>query len=161
MKYPLQGAAKKIVLGRWTTRQLPAQTINAGNWTFNGLARNLTTGGVSAFTIWGFCVAQWRSWTGVVARFLDSPTGGTEAHNGANTFDRAQSTTVAGGSLTLTANDQIILEVWAQNTDPGTNAVDLMLCLGGLGQFESGVYTASSYTDTDAVLVAPQAIVYQ
>lgn len=162
VKYPAQGAGtQKVIAGRWITRQLPAQTVGAGNWSFYGLARMLGVAVSTTFTIWGFTVAQWRAGTGVVARFLDSPTGGTSASNGANPFDRAALTTVAGGALTLSQNDQIVLEVWAQILDGGNFAPDMSLCLNGLGQYQPGVYTVSSYTDTDATLKAPAAITYQ
>lgn len=162
VKYPTQGnVTKKVILGRWITRQLPAQTIGAGNWSFYGLlrAQNVVTN-TPTCTIWGFTVAQWRAGTGVVARFLDSPTGGTNVANGTAPFDRAALTTVAGSGLTLTQNDQVVLEVWMQFNDANSFADDLSLCLNGLGQYQPGVYTVSSYTDTDAVLKAPAAITY-
>ena len=157
----------RIVYGRWITRQLPAQTISAGNWSFYGMQRssgtgtpwgNTTTSNVNL--IWGMCVAQWRAGTGVVARFLDSPSGGT-GQSASTNYDRAQTTTVAGGTLTLAANDQIVLEVWSSCWyDNGSSPITLALLYDGLGQYETYNYTTGTFADTDAVLVAPQAITY-
>lgn len=172
VKYPNQGnVSKKVIFGRWITRPLPAQTISSGNWTFYGV-QQLTNpggwggaGGTAANTIWGFTVAQWRQGTGVVARFLDSPTGGSNVlPTGASAIQRVASTTVAGASLTLSANDQVVVEVWGQvndNTTAGTSTTDMILMTNGRGLYQPGqVYSTGFFTDTAATLRASVPIVF-
>lgn len=157
------GAGAQLVIGRWITRQLPAQTIGAGNWSFYGALRVNDSGSSADIntTLFGFAVAQWRAGTGVVARFVDSPGGGTNVAAPTATYDRAQLTTIAGGALTLSANDQIALEVWFTTTNQGTLPWEYTLLTNGLGQFGSATYAYQALTDTDAILKAPAAITYQ
>lgn len=156
---------KNIVLGRWITRQLPAQVIGAGTWELCAVYRQTlaATGSNIANKLWGFTVAQWRAGTGVVARFLDAPTGGTSytALSSAQE-DIAAFGAQAGGALTLQQNDQIILEVWSQHVlSVGAQTIAPAILLGGRGQYYPVQGTYLEFTDTDAVLVAPAAIVYQ
>ena len=157
--YPI-GGTTNTVLGRWVTRQLPAQVIGAGNWTFYGVIHSITDNvGLGQTNLWGFTVAQWRAGTGVVATFLDAPTGGTSAAigNGSALTDSVGATTQAGGALTLLQNDQIILEVWSH----GPYAYPMALALNGLGEYYPGTLSVpSALTDTDAYLKAPAAITY-
>src|SRR4029077_203564 len=101
-------------------------------------------------------VAQWRPGTGVIARFLDNTNAGTVYTPGV--ADVATLTTIAGSSLTLLANDCVIVEIWLHYVASGTPPVDLQLLLNGLGQYYAGIYNNSILTDTDAVLVAPAPI---
>ena len=152
------GGTINVVIGRWITRQLPAQTIGAGNWTFYGAARG-TAGTNGATNLWGFTVAQWRAGTGVVATFLDAPTGGSSATLGSGgvPYDAAGATTVAGGALTLLLNDQIILEVWSRGSYGGP----FSLLLNGQDEYYPGTTAASpAMSSTDAYLKAPAAITY-
>lgn len=148
-----------VIYGRWITRQLPAQTIGAGNWTFYGALAVKTTFNTVTPKLWGFCVAQWRAGTGVVARFLDAPTGGASASNAVADF--AGQTVQAGGALTLVQNDQIILEVWSSMAVIANQSVTSALQINGRGQYLTNAYPSLSLTDTDAYLKAPAAITYQ
>lgn len=159
MDYTENGATKNIIYGRWITRMLPAQTIGAGNWTFYAALRLKVVTSLLSVGMWGFCVAQWRAGTGVVARFLDAPIGGVGITPSVNDF--TQATTVAGSALTLAQNDQIVLEVWSSQTSNNEQAVQTALLLNGRNQYVSlGTYPAASLTDTDAFLQAPAPIVY-
>ncbi len=166
--FAIAGAATyNFVYGRFLSRALPAQTIGAGNWSFYGVQqRNDTVGGAVTFNeyAWGFTVAQWRPGTGVIARFADSQSAGsTDGGNIALSADRVSLTTLAGGALTLTAGDCLVLEVWGQLVVAGGAASSgtHSLLYNGAGQYVPGVYTRGSLTDTDAYLLAPQAITFQ
>jgi hypothetical protein len=113
-------------------------------------------------TLWGLCVAQWRPGTGIIARALDTPNGGTGAGSGSGPNDRAALTTVAGGSLTLALGDCLILEVWSQVAYVSGASLQLnhALLYGGLGQYAADTYTYQSLTDTDAYLYCPQSVAF-
>lgn len=153
---------KNVVLGRWLSRKLPAQTIGSGNWALYGALRdNGSTAANLGFKLWGFTVAQWRDGTGVVARFLDAPTGGTETDPAGTTTDIVGRTSVAGVSLTLSLNDCLIVEVWCQHVArSGTVSADASLLYGGIGQYVSGTYTYNTLLDTDLTLLAPVQVTY-
>jgi hypothetical protein len=158
------GANHKVVYGRFLTRMLPAQTISAGTWKLAVATRNTGTGTTYTEGVSGFCVAQWRPGSGVIARAVDTPGTGGQLAAGSAGADANAIISIGGGSaLTLLANDCIIVEVWGNilptNNNVGTATTGLLL--GGLGQLPNGtVWAMNAMTDTDAVLIAPAAITF-
>lgn len=160
-----------VALGRWLTRGLPAQTINAGNWTFYGVQRasQTGTGNVQWSQSFGFTLVQWRpSTASIVARLCDTQSTGVLAASGSVSWDAPSYTTLAGSSATLSAGDCLGLEVWGTGNVPSGAASSgtLALCYNGflqhtlrtLNPYQS--WAQGSLTNTDAYLLAPQGITY-
>ena len=154
------GGTFLIIFGRYLTKPLPAQTIGSGNWklTLNWRIPTVFSGTITSIKV-GACLAQWRSGTGVVARFFDNTAASASFSTGAGT-DYANTTTIAGASETLLANDCLVLEVWTQILAGTASTMDLELLFNGLGQYFAGAYTLNQLTDTDGVLKAPAAITF-
>jgi hypothetical protein len=150
-----------MILGRWLSRVLPAQTIGAGNWIINGLLRFNNTASADSTTAFGGCLAQWRPGTGVVARFFDSPTTGTNFTPATAQQDRVLNSTIAGGALTLLATDCLILEVWFTMVTTGAGGTrDWGFVYGGVNQLTAGIWGYQEVTVYDATLTAPAAITF-
>jgi hypothetical protein len=155
------GTTYDFVFGRWLTRPLVAQTIGAGNWSLYAAMRVADAPESWTITTWGFCVAQWRPGTGVIARAVDAPTGGSSLGLTVNN-DRAAVTTQAGLSLTVLSGDCLIVEVWSRSAySAGTsNPLSHSFLFGGIGQYATAWYTNGTLTDTDATLLAPSAVAF-
>jgi len=154
---------RQYLWGRWLTRQLPAQTIAAGNWTIAGNLRSTALpGSASGLTLWGACLAQWRPSTQtVIARLFDSPTAGTST-SPVTGIDRIAQNTIAGGAVTIAANDCLLFELYSQLTANTTAAaaVDLGVLFGGAGQWIAADYAQGAIGDAPFILTAPAAITF-
>jgi hypothetical protein len=158
------------VFGRWLTRPLAAQTIAAGAWSFGAVFEVDTSAGssgsITSYTLGGFCVAQWRPGSGVIARAVDAPSAGTTIP-GTTDGGYPIVLTQSGASLTLLAGDALCLEVHAALVTGGgaSGTVTTTLFYNGLNQYTNvggGLGAALGfYTDTDAWLLAPALVTFQ